>query len=351
LDHLTAHTDDIRCVAWIPASESNHSSELLVTGGDDQKLRVWEVNSTGAVLINTLGSIRGRIYKLAWSAAQGLLASVSGDGIIRLWPVNVLTTEQHCHANPGNNNALCCDGDGLGCNGRYWASWKDAGMTRAYQVHAVSWVGDTNVLATAWADGAVRLLSYSSGAAPPLTLESTLPSNGRLYSITWLSTPEYMAWASPDHPHPELWGLNDTAASVVLSRGLADGGYGLCPYAHCNGVPISAADSTGSLLATGSIDSTVKIWDTSTGEKSMTLDGHSSHVLALVWLDTEGQVASGGKDGDISLWDPTNTASTSAVETISAAHAGEVRALAWVETLGILASGGTDDSLNLWTCV
>merc|ERR1712136_554711 len=165
------------------------------------------------------------------------------------------------------------------------------------------------------------------------TLDSAVTSNGRLYSITWLSTPEYMAWASPDHPHPELWSVNDTNASVVLSRDLADGGYGLCPYAHCNGVPTSAADSTGSLLATGSIDSTIRIWDPSTGEKSITFDGHASHVLSLVWLDTEDQVASGGKDGDISLWDPLNSTSTSALETISAAHAGEVRGLAWMETL------------------
>jgi WD40 repeat protein len=224
-------------------------------------------------------------------------------------------------------------------------------MNRAYQVHVVSWVGDTNVLATAWADGVVRLWSYTSGATPPLTLDSAVASNGRLYSITWLSTPEYMAWASPDHPHPELWSVNDTNVSVVLSRDLADGGYGLCPYAHCNGVPTSAADSTGSLLATGSIDSTIRIWDPSTGEKSITFDGHASHVLSLVWLDTEDQVASGGKDGDISLWDPLNSTSTSALETISAAHAGEVRGLAWLETLGILASVGTDDMLNLWTCV
>merc|ERR1712060_612858 len=99
----------------------------------------------------------------------------------------------------------------------------------------------------------------------------------------------------------------------------------VCPTSHCSGVPATATDTSNSKLATGGDDSTVKIWNPSTGDHLYTLTGHATGVTSLAWLDSEARVASGGSDGSINLWNPTSNAA--AVETIATAHSNEVSAL------------------------
>lgn len=63
---------------------------------------------------------------------------------------------------------------------------------------------------------------------------------------------------------------------------------------HSSPVIISAIDSTGTLLATGSADGTVKVWDIRRGYITHTFHGHSGVISALHFFE----VASGGQNGD-----------------------------------------------------
>ena len=64
-----------------------------------------------------------------------------------------------------------------------------------------------------------------------------------------------------------------------------------------------AFDQNG-LLASGSVDSTIKLWDTITGQLMNTLEGHSSYVWSLAF-DKNGLLASGSLDNTIKLWNTT----------------------------------------------
>jgi len=57
-------------------------------------------------------------------------------------------------------------------------------------------------------------------------------------------------------------------------------------------------------MASGSGDSTVRIWDCLTGTPLHTLKGHTSWVLAVAWSPDGKLLASGSMDGTVRLWDP-----------------------------------------------
>jgi WD40 repeat protein len=56
------------------------------------------------------------------------------------------------------------------------------------------------------------------------------------------------------------------------------------------------------LLASGSDDTTVKIWDLNKGELKYSFTDHRDKILSLVRLD-DGLLASGSKDSTINIWD------------------------------------------------
>jgi WD40 repeat protein len=56
-------------------------------------------------------------------------------------------------------------------------------------------------------------------------------------------------------------------------------------------------------LATGSIDHTIRLWDSASGACERVFEGHQGSVGALAVLG-DGRLASGSGDNTIRLWDP-----------------------------------------------
>jgi WD40 repeat protein len=59
----------------------------------------------------------------------------------------------------------------------------------------------------------------------------------------------------------------------------------------------------GRLIASGSKDKTIKLWDVKTGEEIRTLKGHSSWVNSVTFSPDGRLIASGSEDKTIKLWD------------------------------------------------
>ena len=58
----------------------------------------------------------------------------------------------------------------------------------------------------------------------------------------------------------------------------------------------------GKLLASGSHDKTVKLWDVATGREIRTLEGHSGGVISVSFSPDGKLLASGSEDGTTRLW-------------------------------------------------
>jgi WD40 repeat protein len=59
----------------------------------------------------------------------------------------------------------------------------------------------------------------------------------------------------------------------------------------------------GARLATGSADSTAKIWDAAGGRELLTLKGHTGQVRSVAWSPDGLRMATGSDDGTAKVWE------------------------------------------------
>ncbi|KAJ2741196.1 ribosome assembly [Coemansia sp. BCRC 34301] len=119
---------------------------------------------------------------------------------------------------------------------------------------------------------------------------------------------------------------------------------------HTEAVISASFSPDGSQLASGSGDTTVRIWDLATETPRHTLKGHKNWVLSISWSPDGKTLASGSMDNTVRLWDPRTGKELGAPLT---GHRKWITALAW-EPLHInpkanrLASSSKDGTVRVW---
>ncbi|OAX84453.1 hypothetical protein ACJ72_01177 [Emergomyces africanus] len=149
---------------------------------------------------------------------------------------------------------------------------------------------------------------------------------------------------------------------------------------HTSPVVTSAIDSTGTLLATGSSDGSIKIWDVRRGFATHTFHGHGGVISALCFFEAAGlnadglprkkksekskpsynsnnnrngdvgtstvgfRLASGSEDGKIRVWDLHKRKSIASLES----HVSVVRSLSFSLSENALLSASRDKTLIMW---
>jgi WD40 repeat protein len=99
----------------------------------------------------------------------------------------------------------------------------------------------------------------------------------------------------------------------------------------------------GSMVAAGSDDRSVWIWDVASGDVRLRLEGHGGWVRALAFHPARPLLATGDSWG-VYMWD---IESGVAVDTLTG-HEGEINDLDFSPAGSLLASAGEDAVVTLW---
>lgn len=102
----------------------------------------------------------------------------------------------------------------------------------------------------------------------------------------------------------------------------------------------------GKVLASGSRDDSVILWDIESGKLLRTLEGHQNSVESVSFGAGGRQLASGSRDGTVKLWSAT---SNTVIKTLEG-HQGAVLTVAFDSRGQLLASGSIDSTVKLWNC-
>ncbi|KAL2782616.1 WD40-repeat-containing domain protein [Aspergillus keveii] len=98
------------------------------------------------------------------------------------------------------------------------------------------------------------------------------------------------------------------------------------------------------MVASGSADCTIKLWDAKTSLEVHTLEGHSNLVNSVAFLADSLTVASGSADCTIKLWDAKTGLEVRTLE----GHSGSVQSVAFSADSLTVASGSYDRMIKLW---
>ena len=72
---------------------------------------------------------------------------------------------------------------------------------------------------------------------------------------------------------------------------------------HTTEIVCLSFDPSGQIAATGSMDSTAKLWDVERGEELCTLMGHTAEIVSLNFNTDGSQIITGSFDHTTKVWD------------------------------------------------
>ncbi len=114
---------------------------------------------------------------------------------------------------------------------------------------------------------------------------------------------------------------------------------------HTKSILAAAYALDGSVVASGSADNTIRLWNADTGGHLRTLKGHTDYAYSVAFSPDGLSLASGGKDHSIQLW---SALTGDPIQTLEG-HTGEVYAVAYSPDGSTIVSGSGDRTVRLWS--
>jgi WD40 repeat protein len=202
--------------------------------------------------------------------------------------------------------------------------WMQGG--HAIAVHSVAVSPSGELIASAGADGTVKLWRMSDGAL----LRTLTGHEGDANGVAFSPDGSLVASAGADGT-VRVWRVQDGQLQHTLTHG--------------GGIVLSVAFApNGQLLASGGEDGTVKLWRVATGVEERTIPAHDLWVSSVAFSPDGSLLASASADGTVKLWQVANGQPAGDIQ----AHDLWVTCIAFSPNGQLLASSGEDGTVKLW---
>jgi dipeptidyl aminopeptidase/acylaminoacyl peptidase len=288
---LTGHEEALRDLDFSP------DGDRLVTGSDDYSARIWDVDTAETVAV--LSGHQQPVHDVEYSSDGSLIATLAQDYTARLWDgetgerVAVLRDQ----ADPRLLDIEFSPYGGLLVTtsfGNQAKLWDTATGELVYKLP-----GKTVDRATFSPNGQVLLTA--SQASPPTVWDIGTGRKLAEYPAGFVASAYSDAEYSPGGEFIALANRGfERGVNVSLLRSTGELVAGL---RHGNSVNDLAFDPRGRLLATGSDNSTARVWRVSDGKPLATMSGHTDPVNSVSFSDNGKLLVTGSDDGTARVWD------------------------------------------------
>jgi WD40 repeat protein/DNA-binding SARP family transcriptional activator len=244
----------------------------VVAGGYDPTIYLWD-RASGR-LRQTLHGHTNCIYALAFHPDGRLLASGSGDGALRLWRLPEVE-------------------DGPGRLADVASSAQRVAVLQADLdvVHDLAFSPDGRILARGGSDRSLRLWDMTQPHYPELVDERRLVQDASEEDIFGVAfSPDGSKVACSGNHLVHIVDLASGKAPLILRR-------------HAAWIAGVAFSPDGEILASGSADCTVCLWEVASGALRAVLRGHREIVYRVAFTPDGTAVVSSSFDGTLKFWD------------------------------------------------
>lgn len=343
LTMLVGHTAPVRGLDW------NDDGRRMVSASFDGTVRIWDIPDPPPKWIGHTAVLKGhrnQAYSADWSPDGRWIASSGSDGSLRLWSVADLTIagiiQQDREINKvawnpaGDRLALASDNRTIQVISL--TTWLNTPFvtgtltsTLVFSGHQkyvmdVDWSPDGTRLASASADGLIRVWSANGGPSTDTLVGHQV---GSVLSIDWSPDGQRLVSASEDNT-VRTW-LVETGANLNTLTG------------HTGWVYDARWRPSGDLIASASADHTVRRWSLQVpGVQIMPI--HNGEAHQVVWSRDGRWLASSGDDKLVQIQDMLNDSAPNQVISIQEYIPG----LDWHPTLNRLAILGEQGTMGLW---
>jgi WD40 repeat protein len=307
IQHLPAQDSKATFVGddgWMDAVAFSPDGKTLASGGTTA-VQVWDL-ATG-MEVRRFKTPEDGVRPVAFSRDGKILAS-AGDtksqGVrVMLWDVASGKALQEFHPT-ASVTCLAFNPDGTtisaGETGSLIWTWnlisgkKTAQFQSNAPILAFAMSGDGKLLAYGSTASNFGVFDLVTGKPTPslnekTTSKSDTPHRGSVFSVAFAPDGKVLATGSEDQTI-KMW---DVTSGKVLTT----------LRSHTGGVTSVAFSPDGELLASGGEDQTIRLWDVSEGNVVARLQGHADNVTCVRFSPNGKLLASASHDGTVKLWD------------------------------------------------
>jgi WD40 repeat protein len=316
-------------------------------GEDDEDLRGFEWYHLWWLMNRDLATLKGHtgpVNTVAFSPDGKTIASGGDNGIVRLWN---LASRQELAALKGHEKAVTClafspDGKTIasGSSDETVRLWDLASRREVAKITDSNIVDYENVIKyVAFSpDGKIVAFSHHSGVTL-WNFESRRPV--AKFKLSDLNSSSFSLAFSPD--------LKEAAISTPLFITIMDLSSQRIRVAFELAEPISslAFSPDKKILAAGSSDGDLTLWEISSQERLATVKGHEYAVNSIAFSQQGNRLATASDDNTVKLWDITHNRLHRELNTFKG-HLDVANSVAFSPDGSLIVTGSGDKTVRLW---